>query len=260
MTQNLLNSYISESHTIRSSQDAIRDQLLASLHKLHETQDQTQVALCNLYDAISPRRQIQDQSSNNCSDEKSRVLPSDANSPNARVCSSPVAGMTVQQIERTVCRRSCACQCHIRSQWSSHPILKTIIGSLFLGYSGTPQIVPKCDSVSCHGYRRIVATVFYVFPQWFMQRMILIAISYAHRDGLGISLRTIRERCSADVIWIYVSNGDLAMVQTLFKRGEASPFDVVAELGSSILEVDSTPILPCLGANMLTEFHHLSTC
>ena len=91
-------------------------------------------------------------------------------------------------------------------------MLENIIGSLFLGYSKTPQIVPRCDNPSCHGYQRVLATVSYVFPQWFLQRLILITISYASRDGLAISIRTIKQRCSADAIWVYIGNDNLAMV------------------------------------------------
>ena len=121
-------------------------------------------------------------------------------------------------------------------------MLENILGSFFIGYYKTPQIVPKCNSRSCHSYQKILVTVSYLIPQWFLQRILLVAISYANRDGLGISIRTIRSGSNSDAIWTYIQNGDLAMVQTLFKNGEASPFDVVADNGTSILEVGSTLI------------------
>ena len=240
MIQNLLDSSLSESHTIRTSQHTMQEQLLASFRRLHEAQGQTQVALRNLDHAIHPLSRPQPRTANTYLDGQHESSRPTAVLQGVQRKSSSIAGMTVQQIERKVCRRDCSCQCHMRVQWSTYPVLKNVIGSLFLGYS-TPRIVLKCDKPSCHGYQGAFATVSYVFPQWFLQRIVMIAISYANRYGLELSIRTIRERRLADSIWIHVDNGNLAMVQSLFKRGEASPFDVVEGTGETILEVCSTP-------------------
>ena len=246
MIQNLLNSDLSESRAIRTSQDAIHGQLLAFLHKLHEVQDQMQVALRSLDLAADPSSRLQARSLSICSDELSEALqPTKPSIPRSRVrkSSSSIVGMTVQQIDRKPCRWGCSCKCHIRAQWRSHPILKNILGYLFFGYCRTPRVTPDCDRASCHSYHRVFATVFYVFPQWFLQRIVLVAISYANKTGLEISIRTTRERSTTDAIWVYIKNRDLSMVQSLFKKGEASPFDILASTGVSILGVHSSPFI-----------------
>ena len=95
MIQNLLHSNLSESHTIRTSRDAMQEQLLASLHRLHEAQNRTQVALRDLDPAVDPRSRPHAQSINGCLDEQNKAMKPAAPLRHVQTRSSPIAGMIV---------------------------------------------------------------------------------------------------------------------------------------------------------------------
>ena len=246
MIQGILNSNLSESHVILASLRAMQEQLLLSLHGLHQAQNQVQGTLSSLRNTVDCQRLNTARSSlthlnTQAVAQRTRTSNSTVLSPDSQNHSSGIVGIAMQQVEKSECQRSCSCRCHTQGQWRSHPILRHLIGSLLLGYSRTPQVIPDCDKPSCQRHQRIIANVFYVFPQWFIKWVLVIAISYAKRNGMGINLRAGRMRSSADVAWTYVGHGDLTMVQYLFKKGEASPFDI-AESGLSMLHVCSTSV------------------
>lgn len=49
------------------------------------------------------------------------------------------------------CTRSCGCSCHIRRRLNTPRLLDGFLGSLFIGYSGSPILNQKCDQTSCRG-------------------------------------------------------------------------------------------------------------
>ena len=147
-------------------------------------------------------------------------------------------GMKVYQATKLQCPRSCFRQCHTYSQWSSpQRRFKEVIGALFIGYSRTSTLAPTCDRTSCSRHEKSLITVLYVFPSWILQRILFILLCFTRRDGPIMSLRTVRIRDRSDGIFFWAEEGNLTKIQTLFKNGEASPFDVTATNQLSLLTV-----------------------
>ena len=216
------------------------NQLLVHLRKLHETQAHTQTTLRDLSSGFVGLRESANQITTGQvhSQLASRLpepvdityLPSDH--------SLPMIGMKVHQAAKAQCPRSCFCQCHTHSRWSSpQRRFKEIIGALFVGYSRTPTLAPTCDCTSCSRHEKSLITVLYVFPPWFLKRILLILLYFTRRDGPVMSLRTVRIRDGMDLILLWAEEGNLGKIQTLFKNGEASPFDVTAKNDLSLLTV-----------------------
>ena len=239
-TRSLHESHFSEARGTRTVQQDMLRQLLANLQKLQEDQVRTQENIQNLNesfekyedrDSQKPRYQLDLPSSH---ERDGRVNPprtSQSHNPSA------IVGLMVQRVSKPSCQPSCSCKCHVKGSWRSHPIFDHVIGSLFVGYSRSPKLVPSCDTASCIGNKRGLAVVFYAFPQWFLQLALLTVISYSKRDGLGVALRSLRRRDAADDVFYYAQSGHVASMRTIFERGQASPFDVRAVDDSSPLKV-----------------------
>jgi len=78
------------------------------------------------------------------------------------------------------CRPICSCVCHRESRIKSPKWTESIIGTLFLGYSGVPTIgvfSAKCTEVACRRNKSAIINVQYRFPPWFFHRMIVMALA-----------------------------------------------------------------------------------
>ena len=87
------------------------------------------------------------------------------------------------------CNRSCSCSCHIRRRLKSPRLLDVFLGTLFIGYSGSPLLSQRCDKVSCRGRRNSSTSFIYQFPQWFLiSRMIQLKAKVTTLYGPEVSL------------------------------------------------------------------------
>ena len=238
--QRFQESHLSESQYTRDAQTEAIERLFAQIHSLEESQGRTYRALNALRSGSATTRQLTHQSletRNVVSSSIQRdVLLSGKNSvPQKQV--SAMIGLKVQQRAIAECRQNCLCQCHRRNQWRSHTIFNQIFGNLFIRYSRAPSIVLKCDLASYGRHQQSLTTAIYVFPQWLLQQVLSITLSYSRRDGIVASLRTFRPRRNSDMLLVYVSTGEVDRVKALFDRGEASPFDIGESTHLGLLQV-----------------------
>lgn len=137
------------------------------------------------------------------------------------------------------CDRFCRCQCHIITSYRTPRWMKSFIGSLYFGYSGTPILNRRpCNYSQCRQSGRPITNFTYHFPRWAVSRVLSLTGRLDDLSGLGASwtVRIPRVIPSNANIWWQISYGSVIQVQNSFTKGLASPFDVDAE-GNSLLNV-----------------------
>ena len=130
------------------------------------------------------------------------------------------------------CSRGCKCSCHIRRRFNTPRLLDGFLGTLFIGYSGSPLMGQKCDRLSCHGRTSSTTSVVYKFPRWFvMSRVIQLKAKVTAMYGPEISLRFNRIVNGKALVFHYATIGDVSKMKQLFEQGRASPSDVRYDSG-----------------------------
>ena len=130
------------------------------------------------------------------------------------------------------CSKSCKCSCHIRRRFSTPRLLDGFLGTLFVGYSGSPLLSQKCDDVSCHGRVNTTTSFVYSFPRWFVtSRVIQLKAKVTAMYGPEISLRFNRIVNGKALVFHYATIGDVSKMKQLFEQGRASPSDVRYDSG-----------------------------
>ena len=130
------------------------------------------------------------------------------------------------------CSRSCNCSCHVRRSLKSPRLLDGFLGTLFVGYSGSPLLSQRCDQVSCRARKNSSTSFIYQFPQWFLiSRMILLKAKFTALYGPELSLRFNRVVDGKALVFYYATTGDLSKMKELFQKGCASPNDVRFDSG-----------------------------
>ena len=153
------------------------------------------------------------------------------NSQPQTVLQEPYGGLLDQRC-RTRCPEWCSCQCH--SQYSIQPpwIMKAISGlsSLELRPGSRP-----CNDRSCRGFRMKKIGVTIRLPSYLFGRYVAIALSYSELQGPCFSLRMPRVMSWSHSLWHYANQGNLTAIQTMFSKGQASPYDVNPRGASALL-------------------------
>lgn len=130
------------------------------------------------------------------------------------------------------CSRSCICSCHTRRRLSTPRLLDGFLGTLFIGYSGSPLLSQKCDQISCRGQKNSSNSLIYQFPRWFViSRMIQLKASVTAMYGPELSLRFNRIVDGKALVFYYATTGDVSKMKQLFEQGRASPSDVRFDSG-----------------------------
>ena len=130
------------------------------------------------------------------------------------------------------CSKSCECPCHIRRRLNTPRLLDGFLGTLFVGYSGSPLLSQKCDRVSCQGRKSSATSLVYMFPRWFvMSRMIQMKAQVTAMYGPELSLRFNRVINGKALVFHYATTGDVGKMKQLFEQGRASPSDVRYDSG-----------------------------
>lgn len=142
-------------------------------------------------------------------------------------------------IPKERCEVLCACQCHIRSRFSTQGWIATAMGSLFLNYYATPNLeVQPCNTPRCKRSSPSSSTrLTYYFPTWMMRKALAFS-SWNQFSGGGAKwvIETPREIPEDRPCWNFIQSGDSAAVQDLLKRRMMSPYDIDRG-GRSVLNV-----------------------
>ena len=133
------------------------------------------------------------------------------------------------------CDRHCSCVCHSSHRYKSPEVLKKLLGSLFVGYTGLPISASICKSNKCsnHAFRSVKAS--YIFPFWFVMKTLDLVFKSSYASGPCISL-SVRNRVIMGAGINIVSlarNGDTSGIMKLLERQKASITDVDSLTGQS---------------------------
>lgn len=143
----------------------------------------------------------------------------------------------------------CTCRCHEVQRVSVLPWASSLIGSLFIGYSGLPlPLVSRvaCTEKACEKKENSLIKVAWYFPSWFplAGKMISVIDKWTPLDGHDISIKLPRVVSSASDIFIFAQKGHIDGIQQLISQKKASVYDISAGKGRSALHVRSTPFKP----------------
>ena len=147
---------------------------------------------------------------------------------NKDIFPNPLAPLSHFRKTSANCTYLCSCKCHRLGGFRTPEILRSIVGSIFIDYSGIPVLNSKCDNTACvNANGQSSLRISYYFPRWFLSRMVSAILSYNLRDGPELShLRTPRVRPVDAAIFVTAREGDVVKMRRLFKERSASPFDV----------------------------------
>ena len=150
---------------------------------------------------------------------------------------SNTVGVRVAQPVEVSCVVGCSCRCHTRQSVKSPPILTRMIGSFFMGYTGHPTQLQSCSEALCQRRSSFSVQLTYLFPQWFMMKMIAITVARNKFGDLSYHPKVARVVPANAKIFSYISTGDVSGIRDLFSRGLASPSDIRSESGITPLAV-----------------------
>ncbi|KAL9118326.1 MAG: hypothetical protein Q9187_005131, partial [Circinaria calcarea] len=251
MTENVQQSQqLCEDHLRQAPRQDAVEQMFAQLRHLQDLQYRTDSTLRGLSNDLITSREltacssVNQQSPRGISTVTGPLISDRVTLPR----SSNAINIKVKQYRGASCPPRCLCKCHTSKQMRSPQLLDRLIGNLFLGYSHTPIFAPSCDKATCGQLPFCFITITYLFPTWFLHQILSIFFVYTKRDGPALSLRTLRIRSGTDVIFHSAAIGDITRIKSLFAKGEASPFDVMAASESQ----------PTCGSNYLPASRWLS--
>ncbi len=137
------------------------------------------------------------------------------------------------------CSQWCDCACHTYIRTRTPEAVQTILGSLFLGYTGLPTLTPPCNNGKCRRSSEAFVQFNYYFPSWFVARAVSFAMSVQNSKIPKVSLRVLQLRNSYEEIFQSCIVGDVHSVRYLLMSGQASVTDISDDSGHSPLHVSS---------------------
>lgn len=159
---------------------------------------------------------------------------------------------------RRRCVASCGCLCHSTRTYRTPPLLKPFIGTLFLGYVGSPIFSAKCNIETCQNSIQGSLDIVYCFPLWFCQRALNISASSLLLRGTKIQIQ-VRPRIpwggGQDNLLKFAMIGNVDGAKSLIGSGKASLIDTDPNHGRTALHVSANPAitLNCRLTNPVTS-------
>ena len=162
-----------------------------------------------------------------------------SDSPESLFHDNTFSALRMRFIRRQKCDPWCGCICHKYSHAETPQLLQSIVGALFVGYTGLPLLTPLCNNKKCCRTGEGFLQVNYYFPQWFLARIISVAVRYDETNirKPKISVRMLNARNSYEGIFQSSVRGDASAVKHFLTSGKASVLDVTDDSGHSPLHV-----------------------
>ncbi len=140
---------------------------------------------------------------------------------------------------RTPCRSWCPCACHTQQELNlrAPAVIESVIGKMFVGYSGLPVLNKPCDFRVCRDRQKATAAVEYWFPWWFLSMNLKLHFTYLPRTGPQLQLSTTRRIPDDSQAISFAMQGNIDGLKTLFSHGLAGPRDVSDSRGFTLMRV-----------------------
>ena len=144
---------------------------------------------------------------------------------------------------RIPCRNWCPCSCHAKRKLKAKApgMIESVLGRIFVGYSGLPVLNKPCDFRVCRDRGNATATVEYWFPWWFVSMNLRLDLTYLPRTGPQFQLSTTRRVPDDSQSISFAMQGNIDGLRYLFSQGLAGPRDVSDSRGFTLMRVSSLP-------------------
>lgn len=150
------------------------------------------------------------------------------------------SALRMRFLRQQTCDASCDCICHTHTRARTPQMLQSVLGSLFVGYTGLPALTSTCSNIRCRRSSEGFLQIDYYFPPWFLARIVSMAIRFKDSKIPNLSMRVLNVRSSYEAIFLNAREGDATLVRYLLTVGQASVQDVTHDSGHSPLHVGTT--------------------
>ena len=141
-------------------------------------------------------------------------------------------------IKTTVTRQPCMHRLR-QTKKRSPQSLSRFLGTLFVGYSGSPETCERCAAESYGRRSQSGSTILitYFFPRWLIARALMIALRLSSAYGPELVVRVPRVVSNYSRIFVCAKNGDADGVKDILQKGHGSPMDIDVVTGMTALDV-----------------------
>lgn len=158
------------------------------------------------------------------------------------IADSSVA-ITVHRVRRTRCARDCKCACHLTTNIETPKFLKSLVGRLLLGYSGSlTNSSPSCTDDTCQNATPFHGRITYTFPRWFLARALTIT-AWRYRSSDLHFVVGVRRYAPNDDLFQQIFVGDLPQFRRLLFEQRVNPNFVERGRGETALHVGYTFVM-----------------
>lgn len=116
-------------------------------------------------------------------------------------------------------------------------VMKSLLGKMFVGYSGVPVLNKPCDFRGCKDKQNLSATIEYWFPWWLVSMNLKLQLKYTQMAEPRLQLATTRRVPDSSQSINFAMKGDIEGLKFLFSQGLASPRDASDSRGYSLIRV-----------------------
>ena len=125
--------------------------------------------------------------------------------------------------QKKICGDSCICTCHTlqRSVQTLHSpgFLASLIGRLFITYSGLPFLQPSCSSPSCCDYSTWAFKATYRFPKWIFKAALHVVRSWKSEVPMTLFVQwRIPEHDETGLFELCIKGGNEGIKKLLVNR------------------------------------------
>jgi len=165
-------------------------------------------------------------------------------------------------LRRRKCQPWCACRCHSSTRFNMPQLLQSVIGQLFVGYTGLPTLMSSCDlpTDTCQGTGQSFMQINYYFPTWFLSRALTFSLRTSEFQRPEHSLRMLNVRSPLESLFAGAGSNDAALVRSVITNNQGSVLYVTDRDGHSALylavklsHVESIKVLLEMGAEPYLE-------
>lgn len=134
------------------------------------------------------------------------------------------------------CDPRCPCVCHREKKGRTPDFFTSLLGKLFIGYSGTPTGSIPCSVRSCRNSVAFSAKATYIFPAWFVGKSISLLLWKTQQAELSMLLK-VRNYSQDEKIFQYLGVKDWTKVELLIRHDRVSPNDLNSTYGQTLMHV-----------------------
>ena len=173
-----------------------------------------------------------------------RMIPTVESSQNTAILGNslrdePITTHLFVQVHRdrhVGCDPRCPCVCHREKKGRTPDFFTSLVGKLFIGYSGTPIGSISCSVRSCRNSVAFSAKATYIFPAWFVGKSISLLIWKTQQAELSTLLK-VRNYSQDEKIFRYLEIKDWTKVELFIRHNRVSPNDLDSTYGQTLMHV-----------------------